>query len=75
MYKRQCLNNATWGLGYAASEIDAPSFQAAANSLASEQYGLSILWDREQPLEEFIAEVLRHIDGTLYVHPLSLIHI
>jgi hypothetical protein len=65
----ECLNNATWGLGYAASEIDATSFQTAVNTLASEQYGLSILWDREQPLEEFIAEVLRHIDGTLYVHP------
>lgn len=65
----ECLNNATWGLGYATSEIDATSFQTAANTLASEQYGLSLLWDREQPLEEFIAEVLRHIDGTLYVHP------
>ena len=65
----ECLNNATWGLGYAASEIDASSFQTAANTLASEQYGLSVLWDREQPLEEFIAEILRHIDGTLYVHP------
>ena len=65
----ECLNNATWGLGYAASEIDVTSFQTSANTLASEQYGLSILWDREQPLEEFIAEVLRHIDGTLYVHP------
>ena len=65
----ECLNNATWGLGYAASEIDASSFQTAANTLASEQYGLSLLWDREQPLEEFIAEILRHIDGTLYVHP------
>lgn len=65
----ECLNNATWGLGYAASEIDASSFQTAANTLSSEQYGLSLLWEREQPLEEFIAEILRHIDGTLYVHP------
>jgi hypothetical protein len=65
----ECLNNATWGLGYAASEIDATSFQTAANTLASEQFGLSLLWDREQPLEEFIGDVLRHIDGTLYVHP------
>jgi len=65
----ECLNNSTWGLGYAASEIDTTSFQTAANTLSSEQYGLSMLWDREQPLEEFIAEVLRHIDGTLYVHP------
>ena len=65
----ECLNNAAWGLGYAASEIDSGSFQSAANTLAAEQYGLSLLWEREQPLEEFIAEILRHIDGTLYVHP------
>lgn len=65
----ECLNNATWGLGYAASEIDTASFQNAAAALAAEQYGLSLLWEREQPLEEFIAEVLRHIDGSLYVHP------
>jgi hypothetical protein len=43
--------------------------QTASYTLGSEQFGLSLLWDREQPLEEFIAEVLRHIDGTLYVHP------
>jgi len=67
----ECLNNATWGLGYADSEIDSPSFQTAAGALASEQFGLSLLWDREQALEEFIAEILRHIDGTLYVHPRS----
>jgi hypothetical protein len=65
----ECLANATWGLGYADTEIDATSFQQALSTLASEQLGLSILWDREQPLEEFIGDVLRHIDGTLYVHP------
>jgi hypothetical protein len=33
----------------------------------SEGMGMSILWDRSVTLQEFIQEVLKHIDGSLFV--------
>ena len=64
----ECLNNATWGLGLRGQRNRCERFQTAANTLASAVRTVLAL-GREQPLEEFIAEILRHIDGTLYVHP------
>jgi hypothetical protein len=66
---RECLTNADWGMGYPGADIDDTSFTAAADTLYSEGFGLSILWDQEQPIEDFILSILRHIDGVLYVHP------
>jgi len=66
---RECLTNPTWGMGYPDADIDGASFTAAADTLYAEGFGLSILWDQEQPIEDFILSILRHIDGVLYIHP------
>jgi hypothetical protein len=63
---RECLTQ-SWGLGYQDADIDDTAFTAVANALFSEGMGLSILWDREVPIEDFISEILRHIDAVLYV--------
>jgi hypothetical protein len=44
-----------------------PSFAIAADALFSEGFGLSLLWQRESTIEDFIADVLKHIDAYLYV--------
>lgn len=64
---RECLTDSAWGMGYTSSDMDDTAFMAAADTLYDESMGMSLLWDREMPLEEFIAEILRHIDGVLYV--------
>jgi hypothetical protein len=64
---RECLTDNVWGMGYNDADIDATSFEAAASTLYSEGFGLSIIWSREQPIEEFIGEILRHVDAVLYV--------
>lgn len=64
---RESLTNTAWGMGYASGDIDSTSFEAAADTLVTEGMGISILWEREQTLEEFIGEILRHIDAVLYV--------
>lgn len=64
---RECLSDPDWGMGYLAADIDDTAFTAAADALYSEAMGISLLWDRQMPLEDFIAEILRHIDGVLYV--------
>jgi hypothetical protein len=65
----ECLTNADWGLGYQQSDINLVAFQAAADALYTEGFGLSLLWDRQAKIEDFIKEILRHIDAALYVDP------
>ncbi len=64
---RECLTDPDWGMGYPEADVDDTSFQAAADQMYSEGMGMSILWDRSVTLEEFIQEVLKHIDGSLFV--------
>jgi hypothetical protein len=64
---RECLTNKEWGLGYPSTDIDNTSFTAAAATMVSETFGLSLMWDRSKPINEFITDILSHIDGSLYV--------
>lgn len=63
----QCLTDPEWGMGYPTADIDDASFTAAADTLYSESMGMSILWDRGAAIEDFIKEVLKHIDAVAYV--------
>lgn len=64
---RECLTDTNWGMGYAEADIDETSFAASAQTLFNEEMCMSILWDREMSIEDFVGEVLRHIDAVLYV--------
>lgn len=64
---RECLTDATWGMGYPESDIDDTSFMSAADTLFSENMGISILWSQQTSIEDFVEEILRHIDAALYV--------
>ncbi|TKZ15929.1 VWA domain-containing protein, partial [Shimia litoralis] len=64
---RECLTNEDWGLGYSTADIG-PSFAVAADTLFAESFGLSLLWQRESAIEDFIADVLSHIDAYLYIN-------
>lgn len=64
---RECLTDPDWGMGYPEADVDDTTFQAAADQMYSEGMGMSLLWDRSVTLEEFIQEVLKHIDGSLFV--------
>lgn len=64
---RECLTDPDWGMGYQDADIDDASFTAAADKLYSEAMGISLLWDRQMPIEDFIQEIVKHISATLYV--------
>lgn len=64
----ECLANTDWGLGFPSSSIGG-SFYNAHWTLAHENFGLNLLWTRQQPLREFIQIVLDHINGVLYRNP------
>lgn len=61
------LTSERYGLGILPARIDAGSFESAATTLATEGLGLSMLFDSQSPADQIIGEVLRHIDGVLYV--------
>ena len=64
---RECLTDKEWGMGYAATDIDDDAFRAAADILYVEQMGISVLWQRENTIEAFVQDIVRHIDAALYV--------
>lgn len=64
---RECLTDPDWGMGYTDADIDDASFSAAADTIFGEKLGMSLLWDRQIKLEEFVDEVKRHIDASVYV--------
>lgn len=63
---RECLTNSAWGLGYGDADIGS-GFDAAADTLFAEGFGLSLIWQREATIEDFIADILSYIDAHLYV--------
>ena len=65
----ECLTNAAWGMGYPIASIDGASFQAAADTLAAEGFGLNLLWLQQSKIEQFVGEVLDHIGGVLTTSP------
>lgn len=64
---RECLTDGTWGMGYIESDIDDDSFRSSADTLYSEGMGMSLLWDKQMPIDDFVKEIIRHINAVLYV--------
>ncbi|MGD9599941.1 MAG: phage tail protein [Steroidobacteraceae bacterium] len=67
----QCLTNTAWGMGYPTTTIDEAAFTAAADRLFDEGFGLCMVWNQQDTLENFIRVVLDHAGGILYVDPTS----
>jgi len=64
---RECLTDEQWGMGYLEADLDDESFIACADALHTESMGISLVWDKQMAIEEFVNEIIRHIDATLYV--------
>lgn len=65
----ECLFNRVWGMGAPLSAIDVRSFEKAAKTLYEEAFGLSLMWSRSSSIEDFVTEVLDHIEATLFINP------
>lgn len=57
------------GLGLPVGNIDVDAFRTAGATLAGEGLGLSMLQDRATPGKDLVIDILRHIDGVIYVEP------
>lgn len=65
----ECLTNPIWGLGLPVSMLDMAKFEAAAERLYEERFGLSMIWAQQDEIRVFIGEVLDHIQATFYADP------
>ncbi len=63
----ECLTDSVWGMGYDADDLDEDTFTSAADTMYDENMGISLFWNSSSTIEEFIQEIIRHIDGSLYV--------
>lgn len=57
------------GMGVSSGAIDVDSFRSIGATLADEDVGLSMCADRSTPARDLIQEILRHVDGIMYVEP------
>ncbi|MFI3270561.1 MAG: hypothetical protein R3Y11_00425 [Pseudomonadota bacterium] len=62
---RDALINPDLSGQYSADDLDEDSFIAAADTLYSENFGLSPVWSDTSTSQEYIDTLLKHIDGTL----------
>lgn len=62
----ELLTEHTWGAGIAEGLIDKPSFLAAAVTLATEGFGVSLQWDQKKTVEDMLLEIVRQIDSVLF---------
>ena len=72
----ECLTDTNWGMGAPPTMLYLADFIAVAETLYSEEFGLSLMWAQQSTIESFIQEVLDHVQATLYVDPADgLIHL
>lgn len=63
----ECCTDTEFGSGLPDTALDLTSFQNAAQTLFDEGFGLSTVWYREEVIEDFIQDILTHINGVLFV--------
>jgi hypothetical protein len=61
--------NQSWGAGIATAGVDVDGYEAAAQVLYDERFGLSMLWSRQTTVEAFVKEIADHIEATVFLHP------
>lgn len=66
----EVLTNTEWGFGFPAADIDTGvgnSFELASDALQAESNGFSMILDQQTQAVDFLAEIERQIDGTLFL--------
>jgi Putative phage tail protein len=65
----ECLTDLQWGMGTPVAALDDDSFRAAADTLYDENFGLSMIWTRQASIQDFVQEILDHIQAVIYADP------
>jgi hypothetical protein len=65
----EILTDRVWGACVLPSDLDTASFLAAAETVYSEGFGMSMIYNGASTARDIIAEILRHIDGVMFSDP------
>lgn len=65
----ETMTNRDWGMGESFGAFNIGSFEQAAQVLYDEDFGVNMIWTRQSKIEDFVKEVLDHIQGALFVDP------
>jgi hypothetical protein len=63
----QCITDAAWGRGLDRAEMDDAGWLYAAQFLYDEKFGLCLRWSKDGDLDEFIQQVVDHIQAAIFV--------
>lgn len=61
----ETMTNPEWGMGISSSLMNSASWQAAADKLYTEGFGLSLIWNQQTTVEDFATQILNHIAGAV----------
>lgn len=65
----ECLTDTDWGMGEDPLNIDEDSFRVASQTLFEEAFGVFLQWQQQSTIEDFVNNVLDHIQGAIFPHP------
>ncbi|MBK3745240.1 hypothetical protein G3A39_39335 [Paraburkholderia aspalathi] len=65
----ECLVNTDWGMGSSSNAINIQSFNDCATTLFNEKFGISFLWTQQETIENFITNIINHVEGVIFVNP------
>lgn len=65
----QVLTDPRFGQGTIPAQINTDSFEAAADTLFDEGFGLNLLWNQSAKVDDFLQIVIDHIGGVLAIDP------
>jgi len=65
----EAMTNKDWGKGESPSLIDLPSLEACAEVIFNERMGISIGWFNQATIEDFIGEILDHVQAFFFQDP------
>lgn len=63
------MTNAVYGLGIPSVRFDLASFQAAADALYTESFGMSVVLDSDNSADQVLGDIMRTIDAVLFTDP------
>ena len=65
----EAMTNDDWGKGESEALMNSAAFESAAEVLFNERMGISIGWFQQETIENFIGEILDHIQAFLFQDP------
>lgn len=70
----EAYTNPRWGMGESELMMDRDAYEAAAVTLYNESFGLSLRWSQPTTIEDFVTEILSHIQAVTYLDPSTGLH-